>query len=278
MTQLITKIADVRAARQRMSGRVALVMTMGALHDGHRMLVRRAREIADHVIVSDFVNPLQFGPNEDYDRYPRDIEGDLRMVEGLADVLFAPSVEEMYPVYPPPVTVSAGRMGTVLEGAARPGHFDGVVTIVAKVINLVQPDVAVFGRKDAQQLAIIEQMVSDLHLPVQIEAVDIQREDSGLARSSRNAYLSDDGRERAVELSRTVRALHEADPSLGALREVVRNALQRAAVEWNYLHLLDPRTLEVVDAGYRGEILAVMSAQVDGVRLLDATVVEVTEA
>ena len=186
-TRLVTTKSTLRAQRAAMQGTVAAVLTMGSLHAGHLALVHRARELADHVILTDFVNPLQFGPGEDFEAYPRDLEVDLALVDGLVDVVFAPSVQEMYPVLPPTVSVSAGHAGTVLEGAARPGHFDGVVTVVAKLLRLTDPQLSVFGRKDAQQLAIIQRLVADLDLPVRIEPVEIQREPSGLARSSRNA-------------------------------------------------------------------------------------------
>src|SRR6478609_6799713 len=180
---------------------VALVPTMGALHDGHRALIARARELADVVVVSIFVSPLQFGPNEDLDRYPRPWETDLAIcTEDGVDLVFAPSEAVMYPDTPR-VTVSAGVMGTVLEGAARPGHFDGVLTVVAKLFNLVRPDVAVFGEKDAQQLALIRRMVSDLDLPVHVVGLPTVREADGLARSSRNMYLSESDHAAALALS-----------------------------------------------------------------------------
>src|SRR5690606_31444127 len=176
-TTLVTTKSALREHRAAMDGTVAAVLTMGSLHAGHLALVERARELADHVILTDFVNPLQFGPGEDYEAYPRDLEADLALVDGLVDLVFAPGVEEMYPVMPPTVSVSAGRAGTVLEGAARPGHFDGVVTVVAKLLRLTDPHLSVFGRKDAQQLAIIQRLVADLDLPVRIEPVEIQREE-----------------------------------------------------------------------------------------------------
>ncbi|MGY5763629.1 pantoate--beta-alanine ligase [Brachybacterium sp. DNPG3] len=275
-TVVLTTKDQVRTLRARLEGSVALVMTMGALHEGHLALVHRAREIADHVILSDFVNPLQFGPGEDYEAYPRDLAADTALVDGLVDAVFAPSVEEMYPVLPPTVSVSAGRAGTLLEGAARPGHFDGVVTVVAKVMVLTAPDVAVFGRKDAQQLAIITRLVADLDLPLRIEAVDIQREPSGLARSSRNAYLSDAGRERALVLSRTIEAARRAAPSAAAVREALAQARRDAAVEWDYALAVDPITLEEITAEHRGEAIAVLAATVEGTRLIDAAVIPVT--
>lgn len=281
MSELVTTKAHLAERRAAMTGTVAVVMTMGALHDGHFALVRRAREIAGRegaVIVTDFVNPLQFGPGEDYEAYPRDLDADLALVDGLADLVFAPDVPEMYPVLPPPVSVAVGPLGAVLEGAARPGHFDGVATVVTKLLHLTRPDVAVFGRKDAQQLAILTRLVADLDLPVRLEGVAIQREPSGLARSSRNAYLSVVGRERALALSRTVHAVERAAPSMGGILAVLGTGADAAGVDWDYALAVDPATLEPVGADHRGEVLILLAARVEGTRLLDSTVVEATDA
>ena len=275
-TALVTTKDELRARRAAMEGTVGAVLTMGSLHAGHLALVQRARELADHVILTDFVNPLQFGPGEDYQAYPRDLEADLALVDGLVDLVFAPSVEEMYPVLPPTVSVTAGRAGTVLEGAARPGHFDGVVTVVAKLLRLTDPHLSVFGRKDAQQLAIIQRLVADLDLPVRIEPVEIQREGTGLARSSRNAYLSEAGREQALALSRTIAAALEAAPSLAAIQEALARARERAEIDWDYALALDPATLEPAGAEHRGEVLVVLAGRVEGTRLLDAAVAVAT--
>ena len=275
-TRLVTTKEALRAERAAMEGTVAAVLTMGSLHAGHLALVERARELADHVILTDFVNPLQFGPGEDYEAYPRDLDADLALVDGLVDLVFAPSVQEMYPVLPPTVSVSAGRAGTVLEGAARPGHFDGVVTVVAKLLRLTDPHLSVFGRKDAQQLAIIQRLVADLDLPVRIEPVEIQREVSGLARSSRNAYLSEAGREQALALSRTIADALSAAPSLAGIREALGRARERAEIDWDYTLALDPATLEPVADEHRGEVLVVLAGRVEGTRLLDAAVTVAT--
>ncbi len=275
-TTLVTTIPQLREQRDALSGSVATVMTMGALHDGHLALVARARELADHVILTDFVNPLQFGPHEDFDAYPRDLGADLAAVDGLVDLIFAPAVEEMYPVLPPTVSVTAGPAGTVLEGAQRPGHFDGVLTVVTKLLQLTRPDVSVFGRKDAQQLALVQRLVADLHLPVRIEPVDIQREPSGLARSSRNVYLSEDGKQEALALSRTVTAARAAAPSASAIRAVLADALDRAEVTWDYAAAVDPATLREITDAHRGEVLIMVAARVEGTRLLDAAVAEAT--
>lgn len=275
-TALITTKTELRARRAELEGTVAAVFTMGALHEGHLALVARARELADHVLLTDFVNPLQFGPGEDYEAYPRDLDADLTVVDGLVDLVFAPAVEEMYPVLPPTVSVTAGRAGTILEGAARPGHFDGVVTVVTKLLQLTSPQLAVFGRKDAQQLAIIQRLVADLDLPVRIEPVEIHREASGLARSSRNAYLSDQGREQALALSRTIAAARDAAPSAAAVRRALVAAVDRAEIDWDYALALDPATLEEITADHRGEVLVVLAGRVEDVRLLDAAVVVAT--
>ena len=187
-------------AQLRAKGSVALVPTMGALHDGHRALIRTGHTLADAVVVSIFVNPLQFGPQEDLASYPRTLPTDLAACreEGVA-LIFAPSGDVVYPRLPL-VTVSAGPLGAVLEGASRPGHFDGVLTVVAKLFSLVQPDVAVFGEKDAQQLVLVRRMVSDLDLPVHVVGVPIVREPDGLALSSRNSYLSLAERDEALSL------------------------------------------------------------------------------
>lgn len=277
-TVLVTTIEELRTRRAALPGTVAVVMTMGALHAGHLALVARAREVADHVILTDFVNPLQFGPGEDFAAYPRDLEADLAAVDGQVDLVLAPSTEEMYPVLPPTVSVSAGAAGRVLEGAARPGHFDGVVTVVTKMLQITAPDVAVFGQKDAQQLAILRRLVADLNLPVRIEAVPIQREETGLARSSRNAYLSAPGREQALALSRTIAAAEAAAPSLGAVQAALETARQDSAVAWDYALAVDPVTLAPVGPDHRGETLVVLAGYVEGTRLLDAAVVSVTAA
>ncbi|WP_087483352.1 pantoate--beta-alanine ligase [Brachybacterium massiliense] len=277
-TRLVTTKAELREQRAAMEGAVAAVLTMGSLHSGHLALVRRARELADHVILSVFVNPLQFGPGEDYEAYPRDLEGDLALVDGLVDVVFAPSAEEMYPVLPPTVSVSAGHAGTILEGAARPGHFDGVVTVVAKLLRLIDPHLSVFGRKDAQQLAIIQRLVADLDLPVRIEPVEIEREETGLARSSRNVYLSDQGRAQALALSRTLESALAAAGSVSGIRAALRAALERAEIDWDYALALDPATLEEIGSDYRGEVLLVLAGRVEGTRLLDAAVAVATGA
>ncbi|MEV0145519.1 MULTISPECIES: pantoate--beta-alanine ligase [unclassified Nonomuraea] len=249
---------------------VALVPTMGALHAGHRSLIREARVRADRVVVSIFVNPLQFGPNEDFSRYPRTFDADLEVcrAEGAA-VVFAPSVESMYDPERQ-VGVSSGAMGEVVEGASRPGHFDGMLTVVLKLFNLVQPDLAVFGQKDAQQLALIRRMVRDLDVPVEIVGAPTVREPDGLALSSRNRYLSAVERSSALALSRALRAgAAETTPSkvLAAARAVLDAAASELALD--YVVLVDPATFTPVDESYTGEAVLAVAAKVGNTRLID---------
>ncbi|MER6533504.1 pantoate--beta-alanine ligase [Streptomyces sp. 900105755] len=221
MSTALLRTADELHARTR-HGRRAVVMTMGALHEGHATLIRAAREIAGpdgEVVVTVFVNPLQFGAGEDLDRYPRTLDADLKIAEQAgADVVFAPSADEVYPGGEPQVRVTAGPMGTVLEGASRPGHFDGVLTVVAKLLHLTRPDAALFGQKDAQQLAVIRRMVRDLNFGIEIIGVPTVRESDGLALSSRNRYLSVDDRRTALTLSRALFAGRDRHAAQEALR------------------------------------------------------------
>ncbi|MGW0914750.1 pantoate--beta-alanine ligase [Streptomyces sp. NPDC002784] len=225
MTITLLRTAAELSARAR-TARRAVVMTMGALHEGHATLVRSARELAGpdgEVVVTVFVNPLQFGAGEDLDRYPRTLEADLKIAEEAgADAVFAPSVDEVYPGGEPQVRVSAGPMGERLEGAARPGHFDGMLTVVAKLLHLTRPDVALFGQKDAQQLALIRRMVRDLNFGIEIVGVPTVREDDGLALSSRNRYLSPADRRTALALSRALFAGQDRHAAQEALRARAR--------------------------------------------------------
>ncbi|WP_437064922.1 pantoate--beta-alanine ligase [Streptomyces sp. enrichment culture] len=201
-------------------------MTMGALHEGHATLIRAARERVGrdgYVVVTVFVNPLQFGAGEDLDRYPRTLEADLKTAEQAgADIVFAPSVDEVYPAGKPEITLHAGAMGERLEGASRPGHFDGMLTVVAKLLHLTRPDVAFFGQKDAQQLALIRRMVRDLNFGVEIVGVPTVREEDGLALSSRNRYLAPQERRTALALSRALFAAQDRHVALEALRARAR--------------------------------------------------------
>lgn len=248
---------------------LALVPTMGALHEGHRSLIRLARQRAAHVAVSIFVNPLQFGPNEDFSRYPRTFDADLEVCEAEGvDVVFAPSVEDMY-LPDRQVGVSAGEMGSIVEGEFRPGHLDGMLTVVLKLFNLVQPDVAVFGQKDAQQLAMIRRMVADLNLPVSVVGAPTVREPDGLALSSRNRYLSPEDRVAGLALSRALNAgAGQRTPA-----EIRRTALAVLAAEpslaVDYLVLVDPATFAEVGDDHTGEAILAVAARVGSTRLID---------
>ncbi|WP_433220958.1 pantoate--beta-alanine ligase [Microtetraspora malaysiensis] len=266
--------AELAKAREAIGpGRLALVPTMGALHLGHRSLMRLAHEHAEHVVVSIFVNPLQFGPSEDFTRYPRMLQTDLEVCaeEGVR-VVFAPPAEEMYPEGHQ-VGVSAGAMGGTVEGAFRPGHFDGMLTVVLKLFNLVQPDVAIFGQKDAQQLALIRRMVRDLNVPVSVVGAPTVREGDGLALSSRNRFLSHADRGTALHLSRALRAgAAQTTPYrvLDAARAVVDEAARLSPpLLLDYLVLVDPETFAPVGEEHRGEAILAVAAKVGTTRLID---------
>ncbi|NLU67956.1 pantoate--beta-alanine ligase [Streptomyces sp. HNM0574] len=273
--RVVRTAADLPGARAER----AVVMTMGALHEGHAALIRAARAHAGpdgQVVVTVFVNPLQFGPSEDLDRYPRTLEADLRVAaEAGADVVLAPSVEEVYPGGEPRVRVAAGPVGERLEGASRPGHFDGMLTVVAKLLHLTAPDVAFYGQKDAQQLALIQGMVRDLNFPVRIVGVPTVRESDGLALSSRNRYLSDAERRSALALHRALSAAEAAteagpDAVLRAAREVL-DAAARAEppVRTDYVALVDPDGFADVPGTYEGEAVLALAARVGATRLID---------
>ena len=264
-------VAALDRTRAR-GGRVALVPTMGALHLGHAALVDEARSRVtpeDAVVVSIFVNPMQFGPGEDLDRYPRTFDADLEVCrEHGADVVFAPSVDEVYPGGDPQVTVEPGPLGSVLEGATRPGHYRGVLTVVAKLFGLVRPDLAVFGQKDYQQLVLIRRMAADLCLGVEVVGAATVREDSGLALSSRNAYLDADQKRLALALSRALRAGADAGPA-GAQRVLAdATAVLDTAegVDVDYLALTDPA---LGDPPVFGEARLLVAARVGSTRLID---------
>ena len=261
---LIERVSDLRAYLGAARGRghtVGFVPTMGAFHEGHRSLMRAARANHATVVVSLFVNPLQFGPAEDLDRYPKDLDGDLAAAaaEGV-DVVFAPPVEEMYPGFPSPplTTVSVSGLTDGLCGSARAGHFDGVATVVTKLFSIVGPSTAYFGRKDAQQLAVIGRLVADLDLPVDVVACETIRDADGLALSSRNAYLSAEDRARALALPRALRALTQ-----GIKLEDARKMLD--GVEVDYLEIVDSATFQPSSDGD----LACGAIRVGTTRLID---------
>lgn len=258
-----------------------LVMTMGALHAGHLALVRQARALADQVVVTIFVNPLQFGPGEDLDRYPRDLPGDLALLSGpgllgAGDVVFAPAPEVVYPDGDPVVRVGAGSIGEVYEGATRPGHLDGVLTVVLKMFHLTRPQIALFGQKDVQQLTAVRRMVRDLDVGVEVRGVPTVRDDDGLALSSRNAYLSADDRARALALSRALgagRRVADDGGSAAAVRTAVHDVLDDAGVATDYVALVDPATYEDVAPDARGDVVVALAARVGATRLIDNTTV-----
>jgi len=264
--------SELDAARDQLPGTVAVVMTMGALHEGHATLVRRARDQADHVVVTIFLNPLQFGPKEDLAKYPRTFDADLELctAEGV-DLVFAPGPDVVYPDGDPGVWVSSGRLGALLEGHSRPGHFDGVLTVVAKLLHLVRPDLALFGQKDAQQLLLIRRMARDLDFRCQIVAVPTVREADGLAMSSRNTYLSALDREVALTLPRALQAGEAAAPEgASAIRRAARAVLVAEPLcIVDYLVLVHPDTLQDVAEWYRGEALLAVAARVGTTRLID---------
>ncbi|CAL9461584.1 Pantothenate synthetase [Nocardiopsis dassonvillei] len=277
-TPLVVRTPDELRRALPGSGTTALVPTMGALHGGHLSLMRIARERADTVVVSIFVNPLQFGPNEDFDRYPRDLEGDTALCAGEGvDIVFAPETGTMYPTGRPVVTIEAGEMGERLEGASRPGHFTGVLTVVGKLFHLVRPDLAVFGEKDAQQIALIRRMVADLDFPVEIVGAPILRDPDGLASSSRNIYLSAAERASALALSRSLDAARAAaGQGVAAARAAAAAVLAEAAaaeppVELDYLALIDPATFTEAADDHRGDAVLALAARVGATRLIDNT-------
>ena len=277
--QLLTTVRAARYAleRRRAGGAtVALVPTMGALHEGHLTLVRRARELADVVIVSIFVNPLQFGAGEDLDKYPRTLDADVAALaaEGV-EFVFAPTARDMYPLGASSTMVTAGHVGTLLEGATRPGHFDGMLTVVAKLFNIVQPDVAVFGQKDAQQVFLVQRMIADLNLSLDLEIVPTVRESDGLALSSRNRFLDDGARAAALALSSALQAADAAasDGLVELLAEATAAFGDHDDVTLDYLVVVNPETFLPVDEHYAGAATALIAARVGATRLIDNVLV-----
>ena len=272
-------LTDMRAwsrAQRARGDRIAFVPTMGFLHEGHLQLVDRAKARADRVVLSIFVNPLQFGPTEDFATYPRDLARDRALArERGADCLFTPETKAMYPEASPPVArVVPDAMGDVLEGAIRPGHFTGVLTVVAKLLHVVEPDVAVFGRKDFQQATLIRRMVVDLDVPVEIEVAPTTRELDGLALSSRNAYLTADERRPALALSRALRAVEQAwrggEANPENLKRRGMEVLAAPGVTPEYLALVDESLQPVARASAKTIVL--VAARVGATRLIDNVV------
>ena len=290
--QLVTTAARLRAESARLlkekgGTSQGLVPTMGALHEGHAELARTAVEQNDVVVVSIFVNPLQFGEAVDLERYPRTLEADLALLDAVGvDLVFAPDVDEVYPGGAPRVRISAGPVAEKWEGASRPGHFDGALTVVAKLLHYGTPGAAAgpelpayrayFGQKDAQQLALVQRMVADLNFPVEIVPVPIVRSADGLALSSRNRFLSAEEREAALVLSRALRLVEERANAHQPLDLESARALveSQPLVDLDYFEVVDPRTLDPLaencrDTPFRGEGLAIIAATVGPVRLID---------
>ncbi len=276
--QTVRQLPDLRdtiSGFRAVGERVALVPTMGALHAGHMALVAEAKLAADRVVVSIFVNPKQFGPNEDLAKYPRKEQADSRLLNDAGvDLLWLPPVEVMYPEGHS-TNIGVTGVSEPLDGAARPGHFDGVATVVAKLFNQVKPDIALFGEKDFQQLAVIRRMVADLDFDIDVRGVPTQRDDDGLALSSRNIYLMPEDRTAAVALPRALgvaaKAIEKGDEVEAALT-AARASLEAAGFEVDYVELADAETLDAPVAGKQRRLLA--AARIGGTRLIDNIAVE----
>ncbi|MDQ6886769.1 MAG: pantoate--beta-alanine ligase [Gemmatimonadota bacterium] len=270
----ITEVRRLLSEHRQAGGRVVLVPTMGFLHEGHLRLVDEARRHGSLVVMSIFVNPLQFAPSEDLTRYPRDLEGDAAKAASRGvDVLFTPSLAAMYPEDGRAIEVTPRALAGRWEGAARPGHFTGVLTVVAKLFNITQPAVAIFGQKDIQQCMLVQAMVCDLNFPVEIVMTPTVRESDGLAMSSRNSYLLGDDRRRAVTLWNALRAMRRAfeggERSSTTLERVGRGVLSgEPSILVDYLAIADPARLEPVKEASPGTVIAV-AAHVGGTRLID---------
>ncbi len=265
-------VLRARLQEMRQGKRVALVPTMGCLHAGHLSLIEQVRAAADIVVASIYVNPLQFGPNEDLERYPRTFDADARACrEAGVDLLFHPAT--LYPEQGPAVTLTTSGLTDCLCGAARPGHFDGVVTVVNILFNIVRPDIAIFGEKDWQQLAVIRRMVADLQMPIEILGGTIVREPDGLAMSSRNRYLNSAERRRAVALSQAMQAMRQAaergERDAGALKQIGAAILDDAGTETEYLEIRCAATLEPVERLDARPARAFIAARIGGTRLID---------
>ena len=271
----VEKMQSLSLSLRREGKRIAFVPTMGFLHEGHASLLREGRKRGDILVLSIFVNPIQFGPTEDLDRYPRNLEGDCAIArECGADIVFTPTAPEMYP-NGFQTSIRVKELALPLCGASRPGHFDGVATVVTKLFNIVLPDVALFGNKDFQQLAIIRRMVTDLSQPVEIIGMPIVREVDGLAMSSRNAYLTQDDRQSALCLSRAIKLVraryaageHAAEKLLAAARALI---LAEPSAVIDYLEFRDPATLETVSVVSATTLMA-LAVKIGKTRLIDNT-------
>lgn len=280
MTQVVERIKDMNSIVSQFKSQgktIGLVPTMGALHDGHLKMMKQSIEENDVTAVSIFVNPLQFGPNEDFDDYPRPFESDLEKLKQIGvDYVFHPTVEEMYPGELE-MTITVGRLAQVLEGKKRPGHFDGVVTVVNKLFNIIQPTHAYFGKKDAQQLAIIEKMVEDFNHSIQIVPIDIVREADGLAKSSRNIYLTEEERKEAVHLSESLALAKKkydegernSDVLIQTITQYLESNVSGDIVEvaiYSYPELEEQHTIE-------GQIFISLAVKFSQARLIDNIII-----
>ncbi len=274
MTAIVHTRADLAKARAALPGRVAVVPTMGALHDGHRANFKRAKEIADSVIVTIFVNPLQFRPNEDLDKYPRTLDADMAMCEAEGiDLVFAPSVNEMYPDGRDGLTsVHAGPDGEILEGASRPGFFTGVLTVVSKLFHLTRADAACFGEKDFQQLAMVRRMVRDLDMGIDVVAVETDREADGLARSSRNVFLSEAERAAALAIPRAIAAAQDSPDPLAAAQKTLA---AEPGLDVDYVAV---RANDLGEAPAQGPARLLIAARAGTTRLIDNAPVSIGDA
>lgn len=278
MTSRPTVLETVSEAREaiaaeRAAGRsIALTPTLGALHDGHLAHVERASDLADVRIVSIFVNPTQFAPGEDLDKYPRTLDDDLDKLGALGvPYVFAPSVDEMYPSGTTGTTIIAGKVGGMYEGRSRPGHFDAVLTVVAKLLEIVRPDVVTFGQKDAQQLFLVQQMITDLNMTARVETIETVREDDGLALSSRNRFLDASHRHAARALSVALEAASSsAERGIDAALAAGQGALMgQSLVQLDYFTIVNPATFLPVDDDHRGRAIALVAAMLGSTRLID---------
>jgi pantoate--beta-alanine ligase len=271
--RVVSTRAELAAELATMPRPYGLVPTMGALHEGHAALVDAARVANAAVVVSIFVNPLQFGPTEDFGRYPRSFDADVARCEKAGtDLVWAPSVDDMYGAGPVQVTVSPGPVGDVLEGAIRPGHFSGVLTVVTKLLTSVRPDRAYFGEKDYQQLTVVRRLVADLDLGVEIVGVPTVRESDGLALSSRNVYLDEDGRRRAVAIARALAAGAEAGGAgVDAVVTAAQSVLSEAGIRVDYVAVRAP---DLGEAPAHGAARLLIAARVGSTRLIDNAAVQ----
>jgi pantoate--beta-alanine ligase len=275
LIQTAKELEGFVAATKAAGKTIAFVPTMGALHDGHLSLVDLAKQKADVVVVSIFVNPKQFGANEDFDKYPRTLSQDAELLETKnIDALFAPSVEEVYP--PEGVREQrAGVVGSTFEGASRPGHFDGMLTVVGRLFDLVQPDVAVFGAKDAQQLFMIKKLAGALYKDTEIVTAPTLREPSGLAMSSRNRYLTESQKTSATALYKVLKTINQPlSLSLEAARTLINSSPE---TKLDYIAVVDPEIFRPVTDDFRGKALAIVAAKVGETRLIDNLEIELTE-